>query len=44
MSDEVGDRIDGEENFAAPDWHVRSGPATDTEGKRRARRNTRTVR
>ena len=26
MSDEEGDEIDGEEEFAAPDWRVRAGP------------------
>ena len=26
MSDGEGDEIDGEEEFAAPDWRVRAGP------------------
>ena len=26
MSDEEGDKIDGEEELAAPDWRVRAGP------------------
>ena len=26
MSDEEGDRIDGEDELAAPDWRVRAGP------------------
>ena len=45
MSDEGRDRIDGEEELAAPDWRVRAGAQkqTDTEGKRRARSNTRAV-
>ena len=45
MSDEGGDRIDGEEELAAPDWRVRAGAQkqTDTQGKRTARSNTRTL-
>ena len=42
MSDEEGDSNDGEEELAAPDWRMRAGPR-NTEGKRRARSNTRTV-
>ena len=45
VSDEEGDRIDGEEELAAPDWRVRAGPRNKpTEGgERRVPSNTRTV-
>ena len=34
-SDEEGDRIDGEEELAAPDWRVRAGPRKKTTQKER---------
>ena len=40
MPDEEGDRIDGVEELAAPDWRVRAGPRKKERG---ARSNTRTV-
>ena len=34
-SDEEGDRIDGEEDLAAPDWRVRAGPRNTPTQKER---------
>ena len=46
MSDEEGNEIDGEEEFAAPDWRVRAGPRnkpTQRERERGAWSDTRAV-
>ena len=45
MSDEGGDKIDYEEELAAPDWRARAGPRNKPtqRGERRARSNTRAV-
>ena len=44
MSDVEGDKIDDEEELAAPDWRVRAGPRnTPTQRERGARSNTRAV-
>ena len=37
MSDEGGDRIDGEEELAAPDWRVRAGPRNKPTQRERER-------
>ena len=43
-SDEEGDRFDGEEELAAPDWRVRAGPSTNRHTRKEKSMKQRTCR